>query len=47
VRTLYDPSIHLKKNKRSNVSKTEYAKITASVMFLINYTQPEIAYAIS
>ena len=47
VRTPYDPSIHLRKNKESSVSQTEYAKIIGSVMFLMNYTRPDIAYAVS
>ena len=47
VRTPYDPSIHLKKNKGSSVSQNEYAKIIASVMFLMNFTRPHIAYAVS
>ena len=45
VRTPYDPSIHLRKNKESSVSQTKYAKIIGSVMFLMNYTRPDIAYA--
>ena len=47
VRTPYDPSIHLKKNKDSSISQIEYAKIIGSVMFLMNYTRPNIAYAVS
>ena len=47
VRTPYHPSIHLKKNKESSVSQTEYAKIIVSVMFLMNYTRPDIAYVVS
>ena len=47
VRTPYDPSIHLKKNKDFSVSQTEYAKIIGSVMFLMNYTRPDIAYVVS
>jgi len=47
VRTPYDPGIHLKKNEGPSVSQSEYAKIIRSVMFLMNYTQPGIAYAIS
>jgi len=47
VRTPYDPSIHLRKNKGSSVSQTEYAKIIGSVMFLMNFTRPDIAYAVS
>ena len=47
VRTLYHPSIHLKKNKESSVCQTKYAKIIGSFMFFINYTRPDIAYVIS
>ncbi|XP_070008283.1 uncharacterized protein [Nicotiana sylvestris] len=47
VRTPYDPSIHLRKNKESSISQTEYAKIIGSVIFLMNYTRPDIAYAVS
>ena len=34
VRTPYDPSIHLKKNRGSPVAQFEYAKIISSVMFV-------------
>ncbi|XP_075080666.1 secreted RxLR effector protein 161-like [Nicotiana tabacum] len=47
VRTPYDPSTHLRKNKESSISQTEYAKIISSVMFLMNYTRPDIAYVVS
>ena len=47
VRTSYDPSIHLKKNKESTVSQIEYAKIIGSVMFLISFTRPYIGYDVS
>jgi len=47
VRTLFDPSIHLKKTRGSNVSHVEYAKIIDSMMFPMNYTRPDIPYAIS
>ncbi|KAK8635371.1 hypothetical protein V6N13_004110 [Hibiscus sabdariffa] len=47
VRTPYDSSIHLFKNKESCVSQTEYAKIIGSLMFLMNCTRPDIAYAVS
>jgi len=46
VRTPYDPSIHLKKNKGFSVSQNEYAKIIGSVMFLMNFTRPDITYAV-
>ena len=47
VKTPYDASKHLKKNKRESVSQPEYAKIISSVMYLMNYTRPDIAYAVS
>ena len=47
VKTPYDASIHLKKNKGNSVSQSEYAKIIGSLMFLMNYTRPDIAYAVS
>ena len=48
VRTPYDPSVHLKKNTSElSVSQFKYAKIIGSVMFLMNYTRPDIAYAVS
>jgi len=47
VRTRFDSSIHLKKNRGPSVSQTEYAKIIGSVMFLMNYTRPDIAYAVN
>jgi hypothetical protein len=47
VRTPYDPSIHLRKNNGDPVSQSEYAKIIGSVMFLMNYTRPDIAYSVS
>lgn len=46
VRTPYNSSIHLKKNRDSSVSQTEYAKIIGSVMFLMNYTRPDIDYVV-
>ena len=36
VKTPYDPSIHPKKNKAPSVSQKKCAKITGSVMFLMN-----------
>ncbi|KAL8156771.1 hypothetical protein AgCh_001759 [Apium graveolens] len=47
VKTPYDPSIHLKKNKGHSVSQEGYAKIIGSVMFLMNHTRPDIVYAVS
>jgi len=36
--------MHLKKNKGPSVSQSEYAKILGGVMFLTNYTRPDISY---
>ncbi|KAA0052346.1 ty1-copia retrotransposon protein [Cucumis melo var. makuwa] len=47
IRTPFDASKHFKKNKGDSVSQPEYAKIVGSVMYLMNYTRPDIAYAIS
>ena len=47
VRSPCDPSIHLKNNNGSLISQFEYAKIIGSVMFLMNCTRPDIAYAVS
>ncbi|XP_070049708.1 uncharacterized mitochondrial protein AtMg00810-like [Nicotiana tomentosiformis] len=47
VRTPCDPSIHLRKNKESSISQTEYAKIIGSVIFFMNYTRCDIAYVVS
>ncbi|XP_069150312.1 secreted RxLR effector protein 161-like [Solanum lycopersicum] len=47
VRTFYDPSIHLKRNKESSIYQIEYAKIIGSAMFLLNYTRADIAYDVS
>ena len=47
MRTPYYPSIHLKKNRGSPIAQSEYAKIIGSVMFLMNCTCPDIAYAVS
>jgi len=47
VGTSYDPSTYLKKNKGPSASQSEYAKTVRSVILLMNYTQPDIAYALS
>lgn len=53
MRTPYDPIIQLRKNKDYSsvnkdliVSKTEYAIRIESEIFLINYTQFDIAYVV-
>ena len=43
VSALYDPSSYLKKNREHSVAQTEYAQIIGSLMYLENYTRPDIA----
>lgn len=43
IRTLYDVSMSLKKNKGDNVSQSKYAMIIGSIMFLMGYIGPNIA----
>ena len=43
--TSYDPNLQLKKNREH--AQIEYAQIIGSLMYLMNYTIPDIAYAIS
>jgi len=47
VRTPYDSGIHLKKNRGPSVSQVEYVKIIGSLMFIMNYTRPNITHVIS
>ena len=44
--TPYDPSSQLKKNKKHSVAQIEYAQIIGSLMYLMNYTRLDIAYAV-
>ncbi|RVW14337.1 Retrovirus-related Pol polyprotein from transposon TNT 1-94 [Vitis vinifera] len=46
VSTPYDPSSQLNKNREHSVAQTEYAQIIRSLMYLMNYTRFDIAYAI-
>jgi len=46
VSTPYDGNIHLRKNKDQSVSQSEYAQIIGSLMHLMNYTRPDIAYVV-
>ncbi|RVW44196.1 Retrovirus-related Pol polyprotein from transposon TNT 1-94 [Vitis vinifera] len=46
VSTPYDPSSQLKKNREYSVAQIEYAQIIGSLMYLMNCTIPDIAYAI-
>ncbi|XP_077231988.1 uncharacterized protein LOC143865549 [Tasmannia lanceolata] len=42
----YDPSSKLKKNTGKSISQLEYSRIIGSLMYLMNCTRPDIAYAV-
>jgi hypothetical protein len=46
VSTPYDANSQLKKNKGDAVGQLEYAQIIGSLMHLMNFTRPDIAYAV-
>ncbi len=46
VSTPYDANTQLKKNKGESVAQQEYAQIIGSLMHLMNFTRPDIAYAV-
>ena len=47
VKTLVDVTLHLSKNKGESVSQVEYYRIIGSLMYLMSYTRPDIAYVVS
>ena len=47
ARTPVDISLYLSKNKGDAVSQLKYSQIIGSLMYLMNCTRPDIAYAIS
>ena len=44
VNTPYDANIQSKKNQGDSVIQPEYAQIIESLMHLMNFSQPDIAY---
>lgn len=47
VRTPVDVNIHLTKNKGQGISQLEYSRIIGSLMYIMNCTRPDIAYAVN
>ncbi|XP_075504397.1 secreted RxLR effector protein 161-like [Primulina tabacum] len=47
IKTPVDPSLHHSKNKGEPISQLEYSKIIGSLMYLMNCTRPDIAYAVN
>ena len=43
----FDPSVKLCKSKRASVSQLDYSKAIGCLMYIINCTRPDIAYAVS
>ena len=46
VSTPYDANTHLMKNQGDHVGQAEYAQIIGSLMHLMNFSRPYIAYAV-
>ena len=46
VSTPYDASTQLKKNVGESIRQSEYAQIIGSLMHLMNFSRPDIAYAV-
>ena len=44
--TPYDANTHLMKNRGDLVGQAEYAQIIRSLMHLMNFSRPDIAYAV-
>ena len=44
--TPHDPNLQLKKNKENSIPQIEYAQIIGNLIYLTNYTKPDIAYAV-
>ncbi|XP_071902602.1 secreted RxLR effector protein 161-like [Coffea arabica] len=46
VSTPYDANTQLKKNNGGPIAQSKYAQIIGSLMHLMNFTRPDIAYAV-
>ena len=47
MRTPVDVNLHLSKNNGKSLSQQEYAQVIGSLMYVMNCTRPDIAYAVS
>jgi len=47
AKTLVDVNIHLVKNQGEGISQLEYSRIIDSFMYIMNFTEPDIAHAVS
>ena len=47
TRTPVDVNLHLSKNNGKSISQQEYAQAIGSLMYVMNCTRPDIAYAVS
>jgi hypothetical protein len=45
--TPYDPSVTLRKNKRTGLDQLRYSQIVGSLMYLAGATRPDISFALS
>jgi len=46
VSTPYDANSKLKKNRGESISQTQYAQIIGSLLHLMSFSRPDIAYAV-
>ena len=46
VSTPYDANSKLKKNRGESISQTQYAKMIGSLLHLMSFSRPDIAYAV-
>ena len=47
VSTLFYPNVKLTKNKGDSVFQLDYCRVIGCLMYMINCTRPDIAYAVS
>nr|GEW06481.1 retrovirus-related Pol polyprotein from transposon TNT 1-94 [Tanacetum cinerariifolium] len=47
VVTPFDLKVQLKKNKGQSISQLHYTYVLGSLMYIVNYTRPDLAYSVS